>query len=93
MRSSRDNKRNRRNRSTNRSIGNFPRHRRSVNLFADDDDEEDDSSSSSNERPVLNRRTSYSEGFSDFVMPTTFTNNTSGFNARERDHEREANTF
>ena len=93
MRSSRDNKRNRRNRSTNRSIGNFPRHRRSVNLFADDDDE-DDSSSSSNERPVLNRRTSYSEGFSDFVMPTTFTNNTSSFNARERDHNgREANTF
>ena len=93
MRSSRDNKRNRRNRSTNRSIGNFPRHRRSVNLFADDDDE-DDSSSSSNERPVLNRRTSYSEGFSDFVMPTTFTNNTSTFNARGRDHNgREANTF
>ncbi len=88
--------RNKRLRKPNKSLSTFPRTRRGINLFANDD-ENNHGNGRSNivSSSIINRTTSFSEGYADIAVPPLpfFDTCRSSDKERQRDDEREANTF
>eukprot|EP00943_MAST-04B_sp_MAST-4B-sp1_P009705 g9705.t1 len=90
---------NKRLRKANKSLSTFSRTRRGVNLFANDDENNGgkDGNGRSNivSRSIINRTTSFSEGYADItVPPIPFFGTCRGTDKeRQRGDEREANTF